>query len=95
MHAISSRTPHFAAFARSEVEFVEIRDGKLALNVEAAVPEGGVDGDAEVHAELVDGFEDEGAAGEGEEVEVLATRVAAKVTAYTYGFFTNRLLGSP
>jgi hypothetical protein len=24
----------------------------------------------------------------------LATRVAAKVTAYTYGFFTNRLLGS-
>lgn len=56
-------------------------DSELALNVEAAVPEGGVDGDAEVHGELVDGFEDEGVAGEGEEVEVFATRVAAKVTA--------------
>ena len=45
-------------------------DGELALYVEAAVPEGGVDGYAHVHGELVDGFEDEGVAGEGEGVEV-------------------------
>jgi len=25
----------------------------------------------------------------------LVTRIAAKVTAYTYGFFVNRLLGRP
>jgi hypothetical protein len=25
----------------------------------------------------------------------LATRIAAKVTAYTYGFYVNRMLGRP
>src|SRR5215207_1745530 len=45
-------------------------DGELALYVEAVVFYAGVDGHANVYRELVDGFEDEGVAGEGEGVEV-------------------------
>jgi hypothetical protein len=28
-------------------------------------------------------------------IEGLATRIAAKITAYTYGFLINRMLGRP